>query len=332
MGFDTAVAIVTHQRPQILRRTLQSLQACNLPDGVREIVVIENGAADCGSAELCRSAGLPLPIRHLFLADRRKTAALNIALEQIAASFVCFFDDDVRLDGECLAAYAAAAAHYGLGHFFGGPHGTEGGNPPPAWLQRWLPLSAGPWQAGGREEVLTPKPGFTMFMGFNWAAFQADLQAAGGFATYLPSHGDETVMQRRLMTRGALPVYLPSARVWHLVPDQRCSYEFAVQRARAFSRNSLVMHHVENKLRSPALPPRWLLRQALENYLGFYAAKLSGNAGADLIEHELKLANTKGTLDGYRLLRTFAHAELAESSRQVHPAVAGARAFRAKLE
>jgi len=303
-----AAILVTHKRPQILQRTLASFAACRLPEGLVEIVVVENGDPACGSRELVEQMQTAIPISHYFVPDKRKSVAMNFALRQVRSRFLCLFDDDIRLERDCLLAYAAAARRYDPGHFFGGPHETEGGNPPPEWMRRHLPVSAFPWGYGGEERLLEPRREQTMFMGFNWAAFKDDLLAAGGFPEFpkaVPSSGsgDETLTQRRLMARGAKPVYVPAAKTWHYVPDQDCSYAFAVSRARFAGRSICVMEGLEGEMPASALPPLWLLRRLAELYVKQRLAHLRRLPLEQLLMADRDLAYVSGMLEGRRILR-----------------------------
>ena len=303
-----AAILVTHKRPHILQRTLASFAACRLPDGLVEIVVIENGDPASGSRELVEQMRSAMPINIWYMPDKRKSAALNFALKQVRSRFLCLFDDDVRLERDCLVAYVSAARRHGRGHFFGGPHETEGGNPPPEWMRKHLPVSAFPWGYGGEERLLEPRREQTMFMGFNWAVFKDDLLAAGGFPEFpkaVPSSGsgDERLTQHRLMAKGAKPVYVPAAKTWHYVPDQDCSYDFAVSRARFAGRSVCVMEGLEGKMPGSVLPPPWLLRRLAELYVKQCFAHLRRLPPEQLLIADRDLAYARGMLEGRRILR-----------------------------
>ena len=105
----------------------------------------------------------------------------------------------------------------------------------------YLPKSVTGWQP---PELATLTAGETpaldsraRFMGCNWAAFAQDLHGLGGFSEHFGpgsvtgSIGQESEMQRRLLSSGAFAVYVASALVYHWVPRDRCSPEFALHRA-----------------------------------------------------------------------------------------------------
>ena len=200
---DMVVLIPTAGRAPLLRRTLESIEACAKPLSYRETIVIENGPA--GDAEsIVRDFAATLRARWVHVRQPGKSNALNHMVEQMRDELVVFFDDDVRLSPDVLTAYADAAAGIAGGHFFGGPFGVDYEKAPPPWLQRVLPRSAKGWD---RPNGLPA--GKQPFLGFNWAAFAADVRAAGGFdphrgpgaATGL-TVGDESILQRAMIARG----------------------------------------------------------------------------------------------------------------------------------
>jgi GT2 family glycosyltransferase len=224
------VVIATHARQPLLARTLATLAACRIPDGFGGTLVVENGGRG-GTEGLLREAPAVLRARYLFEPAGNKCRALNAALSTIDDGLVVFLDDDVRVEPALLEAYAAAARRMGPGHFFGGPILPDYEDPPPEWLMPFLPASARPWQPD--EASLGTKP---FFLGFNWAAFVADLRRAGGFDERLgpgtfAGVGDESDLQRRLHAAGARALSVPAALVHHWVPRARCSPGWALDRA-----------------------------------------------------------------------------------------------------
>ncbi|NNF57143.1 MAG: hypothetical protein HKN04_02780, partial [Rhodothermaceae bacterium] len=157
--------------------------------------------------------------------------ALNEALATVEQGLVVFFDDDVRLSPGVLVAYAEAAAEYPEhGAYFGGPFGVDYEERPPEWL---IPLL--PWSARGLNLKTGPKAPF--YLGFNWAAFTSDIHKTGGFnPNYGPGSpigagGQETNMQRRMRDLHIEGVDVLDAHVWHYVPRQSCTPDWALQRA-----------------------------------------------------------------------------------------------------
>jgi GT2 family glycosyltransferase len=229
------VLIAAAGKPQLLARTLGYLAACAKPPEYRGTIVVENGPRS-GIESLVRESPRDLAVRYLHVAEANKSHALNCALARLDDGLLCMTDDDVRLDGQWLAAYARAAAGAQRGEFYGGPvlidaeHGL-----PPAWLRRFYPQTiAEPWRL--LHAARTAVAGQT-FMGTNWAAFAADLIAIGGFDTRLgpgaATHaaGQETEAQRRLLARGGCAVYVPEAVAWHYLHREFLEPAWVLSRA-----------------------------------------------------------------------------------------------------
>ena len=227
----TAVVIATCGRPELLRRTLESLASARLPGSVREVLVVENGGAQ-GAREVVDALRDRLPIRYLLMEDGNKSRALNRALRETSADLVYFLDDDVLLEEATVESYVETAARYGPGHHFSGPLVADWEVEPPDWLKPYLPPSAAGWDKGDEEKYYD----HPYFIGSNWAAFRDDMLAAGGFKEHIGpgsptgALGDERDLQQRMLDAGNRGVYLPDARIWHHVPRASCDFEWARRR------------------------------------------------------------------------------------------------------
>ncbi|MBA3884188.1 MAG: glycosyltransferase family 2 protein [Acidobacteria bacterium] len=258
-----------------MERTLASLATAELPPSYAGVLVVENGERG-GASRVVAACPPSIRAEYLHIPRRGKCAALNAAVGRTSGSLVVFADDDVRFDRGTLVAYAAAAQQDPSGAYFGGPFGVDCEVPPPDWLRDYLPASAVGWElADGRE-------GHT-FIGFNWAAFADDILAAGGFCERIGpgaqtgcSVGDETELQRRLRARGLRGRYVPEARVFHFVPPERCSPEWAIERAYRSGIASAMLRSLARK-RVLGYPP-WLVRRAAADALRVAYATLFGDA------------------------------------------------------
>lgn len=266
------VTIATSGRPDLLERTLTSLGQCQLPADYKETVVVENGTR-AGAEKIVQSARAQLNARYLHVAPGNKSAALNAALETVGDCLVFFTDDDVQLAPLTLHAYAEAAQRCGARHFFGGPTNVEYDVPPPEWLREFLPFSVIGWERSGDAHDANDQPGKSAkYLGFNWAAFAGDLRAAGGFnpdfgpGSPTGSTGQETEMQRRLLSMGLIAMYVPQARVWHYVPKDRCTPAWALERIyRNGIQDGLFARRGNSK--SWTLPPWWITSRYLKGIL-----------------------------------------------------------------
>lgn len=226
------VLIPTHGRPALLRRTIDSLGECEIPPSYVETVIVENGSR-AGAESLVADTAFEHPnlrLRYLHVERANKSHALNEALKTLESGLVVFLDDDVRLDRGILRAYADAARRHSDRAFFGGPVSIDYERTPPDWIVPILPRSARGYELSDRG-VMDGE-----FLGFNWAAFRDDILHAGGFnSDFGPGSphqaaGQESEMQQRLRGSGFKDQGVGTARVWHYVPRERCTYRFVLNR------------------------------------------------------------------------------------------------------
>lgn len=295
---SAVVIIATHGRASLLERSLRSLEDCDAPGVPVEVLVVENGGPT-RSRDLCETIQYRYPLRYAFLPEPGKSRALNLALETSAADLAIFFDDDVRLDRGTLRAFVEGANRYGRHHFFGGAVEVDYETPPPDWLRVHLPASARGWDLGKEQAVAK-----TEFLGANWAAFRDELVAAGGFPLeFGPSHGiravgEETEMQRRLEARSSSGIFIPSARVWHFVPGDRSTREWALDRRHRL-RFTATLNNSGRAARWGTVP-LWLWRQYAW-HLGKVALARAFRFSPDRrIAIEMKLAEDRGAIAGHR--------------------------------
>ncbi len=282
---DIYLMIATAGRAELLARTLSSVADCRKPANFSGVVVVENGPA-CGSELICQQDYGDLPVQYLWSATPNKSHALNFALEAIPDdSLIIFSDDDIRFSPKTLVAYQQAAQLAPQDTFFGGPLGCDYETKPYAWVLPYLPLSATGWY----PDPVAFDTKSDRFMGCNWAAFSRDVKRLGGFdPNYGPGSptgatGQEANMQRRMYAAGMRSQLLSDALVYHYVPTDRCSIDWAVNRAR---RNGIcrgidrreravaeiAISHWGNTVRLlTSTATKWLTSPLPESWLHFHA-------------------------------------------------------------
>jgi glycosyltransferase involved in cell wall biosynthesis len=251
----------------------------------------------------------------MHVATANKSAALNAVLETLSDEFLLFLDDDVRLAPETVAEYAVAARGKDGGTYFGGPTGVDYEQPPPEWLKSYLPVSAVGWTIDGRTDWLHVKRNDSVassrktevrapnLLGFNWAAFARDLKTAGGFdprrgpGGSTGAQGQDTAMQIRLLEEGANWEYLPRAMVWHYVPRERCSPQWALDRSRKVG----IASGLDMKPKGPVTNgyPRWMIRPYLRKLASFVFSRLHP-VSMRRFEAARDLAYFRGVMEGAR--------------------------------
>jgi glycosyltransferase involved in cell wall biosynthesis len=296
----TTVVIPTHRRNDLLKRTLESVAACRLPEGFDQTIVVENGGQH-GAEEVVRNAPVEARASYLYHEQGNKSEALNKVLERIDDGLFVFLDDDVRLDPGVIETYAQAAGE-NPGFFYGGPTSVDYEATPPAWLTPYLPASARGWEFDGEGDVVSAP----LMLGFNWAARARDLIEAGGFdasrgpGSPFGATGQESQMQRVLLARGILGKYLPSARVWHYVPADRCSIEWVINRKfRTGVQQGMNLNPAHGALLGV---PNWAVKRWLIANAKRVFSKLQRDPRARL-DAELNLQQIKGYLSGVRAAR-----------------------------
>jgi hypothetical protein len=308
-------------RPQLLRRTLESIAACEKPPSYRGTLVIENGPR-CGIESIVRGFAREHAFQYLYSEEPNKCQALNRGLARTERGLIVFTDDDVRVAPDWLSAYAAAAERRVRGQFYGGPvHVDAEFGLPPQWLLRYYPAVATPWERPPRGGP-TPLPGET-FMGPNWAAFAEEIVSAGGFDPKLGpgnklSVGDETDVQRRLARRGSVPIYVPAAMTWHYLHQHYLDPQWLL--ARTFR------HGVAWGVEQTSGGKPWLAaiaRLALKGVNAYATAAILQLAGGEQRRFRAKylLARWRGRWNGLWLGRQWS-----ETDGFIEPATATSRA------
>ena len=268
------VVIATREREALLARTLACLAECRRPEGFAGTLVVENGRR-AGAERVVRNAPAGLDVRYLFEPAGNKSKALNAALAQVDDGLVVFLDDDIRVGPDLLEVYAQAARRVGAGQFFGGPVEPEYEEAPPGWMLEFLPKSARGWRPRDPAQLkLHP-----LFLGFNWAAFATDLRGLGGFSEHLgpgsdAGMGDERDLQIRMVAAGVEAQYVPHALVHHWVPRDRCSPQWALERAYRHGVWRGLLTPEDRETLTIAGYPLALLRQTIGRWLGLQVRRL----------------------------------------------------------
>lgn len=247
MPVPFTIVIISHGRPDLLKRTLESLEQCEFPATFSGTLVIENGKR-CGNEAVVLAASAALRATYQFVEAPVKSASLNHAARQYPGQWLVFFDDDVRLSPDVLNTYVAAFERHPHESYFGGWTEVDSEQSFPRWLEPYLPASAKGFspvnvtrlsptstEDASAEDSTVSVP-CQHFLGFNWSAKADALLKCGGFDERLGPGtpfliGDEGLMQLRLHLHGLQGHYLPNARVWHYVPASRLTPEFAIRRA-----------------------------------------------------------------------------------------------------
>jgi glycosyltransferase involved in cell wall biosynthesis len=222
-----SVVVCTRGRPDLLRRSLESLDAQTLPRTDFEVVVVDNGDGDGArvAAELCVDRALREPSPGL-------SRARNAGWRASRSELVGFLDDDAEAEEHWLERALRLASQHGAGAV-GGPIVPVYDESPPHWFRDEYEQRA--W--GPRERPLLPGESLS---GSNLLIRRKILEALGGFDERLGMRGakvavgEETALFEALWRAGdATVLYSPSLVVRHRVAPEKLSVRYQLRRSAA---------------------------------------------------------------------------------------------------
>jgi len=242
LAIDITIAIPTHDRADLLAKTLASLRELLLPNGAEiECVVIDNASKDATSTVVADAAGdLPFDLR--LIRERRlgSSFARNRAIAEARGDFICFIDDDVIVEPRWLVELVGALDRRRLDVACGMvlPRFLA---PPPSWLgtRLWVRLAVhdsaaiermAPQEAEVLHNYFSANVGFRKEAFELFGTFREDLGVVGGN----PISGEDTELFARIIARGGAVGFAPRARVHHLVGPERLTARYLRRKSFAF--------------------------------------------------------------------------------------------------
>jgi len=222
------VILCTYNRCQSLAKALNSLAAQVLPESIEwEVIVVDNNSHDQTRQvvdDFCRQN--PGRFRYLFEPRQGKSYASNRGVREARGDIVAFTDDDVTVEPTWLHNLTGSL-HNGEWGGAGGRTLPERGFVPPHWLaleKRYALAPLGIFDMGSEAKELKESP-----FGNNMAFRKKLLEKHGGFRTDLgpragsphPQKSEDSELGIRLLAAGERLRYVPSAIVYHCVPQSR---------------------------------------------------------------------------------------------------------------
>lgn len=240
------VLICTHDRADLLMRTLRTLNAASRPrDWQVDVLIAANACSDETHARLTSYAYQPDAARQLpvvWFADpvTGKSHALNAALPRVASEIVAFVDDDHRVDANYLEAICRAAEAFPEADLFCGRILPDWDGTEPAWVHdtgpyRVYPLPVPRFDQGDTDRELTPDmavPG-----GGNLVVRTPWLSKVGAFAVDMGPSGhnlggaEDLDWVLRAMRLGARLRYMPDMVQYHYVDARRLTLGYLMKKA-----------------------------------------------------------------------------------------------------
>ena len=236
-----SVAILTYNRADFLRQTLDGIRQQQFPRDHYEVLVVDNNSTD-NTREIVESfsAERPAP-RHVFERMQGLDHARNRAIQEARGEIIVFADDDILVKPDWLAQLVVPlmADHSRRIGALGGevipvfPDGL------PPWVAEWHAPLAFRADTGRLEANQSP-------MGANLAVPRWVFEELGPFSTALDRNGKnffgggDTELIRRVRAAGLEVWFSPGAAVKHQMPASRTTFKYAARHAFDSARSRVV--------------------------------------------------------------------------------------------
>ena len=223
---NVTVAICTWNRADLLDRTLTGLRDLRVPPGLQwEVVVVNNNCSDHTDAVVARHGG-SLPLRCVNEPTPGLSHARNRAIAESTGDLIVFADDDVLVDTEWLAEYAAAADRFPNAGVFGGTIDPWFATEPPRWVRRHFGRIEAIYAVRQLGPDVRPlAPGEELYgasIAFRRAAIPGlRFDPAFGRNRGEMLHGEETDLTARVLASGWGGVWVGTAKLRHFIPAKR---------------------------------------------------------------------------------------------------------------
>lgn len=234
--------IPTRNRVKSLMGTLDCLVSQNLPPAIFEVLVVDNGSTDATPEKV--RAFIEAHPKHRIRYIREEVSGLlagrHCGAREAQAGILTFFDDDVAF-GPGFASHVLYAFADEKTALVGGPSVPRFLAPLPEWIERYFTwendcltcneLSL--FDIGDKEREIAPE----YVWGLNFSIRKQVLYELGGFhPDGVPDHmlafrGDgETALSLMVKENGLRSMYVPGARVEHIIPGSRLTRAYFEKR------------------------------------------------------------------------------------------------------
>ena len=233
MNKPLTVLLCTHNRAELLRGALKSLEGQGLARSRFEVLVVDNASTDATSSVVneCASRG-EIDVRCVHEPELGLDAARNRGIREARGEIVAFLDDDARARGDWAAEVLEGFKRHDA-PILGGRVELIWEASRPAWFSDALLRYLIHCDYGPEVVTVTSPP---WLYGTNVAFRKSLFQQIGLFRLDLDRKGDslmgggDTEFFARAHAGGHRVLYLPSLVVQHLVPASRLTRAFFRER------------------------------------------------------------------------------------------------------
>ncbi|MGD9710822.1 MAG: glycosyltransferase family 2 protein [Thermomicrobiales bacterium] len=246
----TTVVIITRDRCESLRRTLQALA---MAAGVHEIIVVDNASTGCSVAAVCEE--FPC-VRYLSLGVNLGAAARNIGVAHATTEFVAFSDDDSWWEPEAIPRALTCFRDFpGLGLVSGAVLvGTESRLDHVSCLQARSPLP---------RTASLPGPAILGFLACAAIVRTIAYREVGGYSGFLDVGGEEQLLALDMRSAGWDLCYRSDVTVRHFPASRSSAY--VSRRLVMETRNRLLITWLRRPWRTAARMTMAEVRQCLQS-------------------------------------------------------------------
>lgn len=295
-GIRVSVVMCTRDRADQLRRVLDSAVAMAVPSGLAwEFVLVDNGSTDHTPAVVEAFKG-SLPIRRVEEPKAGLSNARNRGVAEARGDHILWTDDDVVIDAGWLAAYVEAIEAHPEAAFFGGRiEPVLEGTLPGWWADNREALSGllAERDLGPVTRPMTGQDGDLPY-GASFAVRAADQRRhpydpALGVGPGVARLSEETAVLAAMVAEGLGGVWVPGARVKHVIPARRLTLAYVGTYFRSMGETwEYVARTGRHPSLMPSLPqvaisgrrllgaPAWFWKAAGRSWLAYRAARLRG--------------------------------------------------------
>jgi glycosyltransferase involved in cell wall biosynthesis len=231
---ELSIVVVTYNRADQLRATLDSLGQLHLPDGRPcELVVVDNGSTDRTRAMVEGfRPGSPLDVRYVHEPRQGANHARNRGVRESVGATCVFVDDDMAFPPDWLDMMARALDDHPAAWAIAGRITPRFISGRPDWLPDTLLGYYGSQDLG--DHACGLKQGFPIEMNLGlrrWA-----LERVGDFDPRIGRAGtslrsnDGAPFFHELRAKGGTVVYAPGPRAFHVIPEERTRREWLLER------------------------------------------------------------------------------------------------------
>lgn len=297
------VLICTHNRADLLMCTIASLNKAILPaECTVNILVIANACTDETISELTQYQNqadiTQLPLNYSAEPNPGKSNALNHALDLITDGYICFIDDDHRIDNHYFSMVCIAIKQYSKAAILCGQIIPDWTGQEPGWVHdqgkyKIYPLPIPHFELGLKPTQVTTNtrlPG-----GGNLIVQREVFNKTGGFSVDLGPKGhnlsgsEDSDFILRALDTGIFIQYSPDIIQYHYVDLDRLKLRYLI--LKSFQRNrSLTLAHNPGR----SVIPLYLWRKLLT-----YMITILGSFNLPKIRFNLmRIAATSGEIIG----------------------------------